>query len=278
MKKLLTALLTLLLIAGLSLPVFADVIYIPEDTFLNEHMMECTEVRRGFRALTDVTIYESPESNRVEGLIPQGKGIHVYYQYIDSSGNAWGYVEAHMEFWSEDGVFENGTRYAYGWIPMAYMELIYDHISFEEDYGHLFVEESGELDEAYVGQTIYFWNYPGDESGNQIPVEAYPPDYWHTYTDEAGRVWGYTGYYMGWKGYWFCIDDPTADFDTLFPEGAPQVEITEPGETEPTLPAEQIVPQPSAGTILLRTGVTVAVIACVIITVGILVGMKKKSE
>lgn len=276
MKGILKIMLTLLLIAGLSVPVFADIIYIPEDDFLNGHMMDCVEIRRGFRALTEVPIYKSPELNKVEGMIPEGEEIFVFYQYDDPLGNTWGYVEARMSDWTDKGAFDNGTQYAYGWIPMAYMELIYDHISFEEDYGHLFTQASGVLDEAYVGQTIYFWNYPGDESGYQVPVEAYPPDYWHTYTDEDGRVWGYTGYYMGWKGYWFCMDDPTADFDALFPSGAPQVKITEPGETSPTLPVEEIVPQPSAGTKLLRTGITVAVVVCIGVTVIMLVKMKKK--
>lgn len=263
MKRIIVLLLSLMLAAGLTVPVFADLIWIPEDPFLHAHMSECTRTDRSFRALTDTPIYESPESNKVLMTLAEGEAIWIYYTYVDADGNHWGNCE-------------DTTDWITGWIPLAYTELVYDHISFEEDYGHLFTQESGTLDEAYVGQTIYFWNYPGDESGTQVPVEVYPPDYWHTYTDEEGRVWGYTGYYMGWKGYWFCIDDPTADFDTLFPEAAPEVEITEPDETAPTLPAGQIVPKPSADAMVLRIGVGAAVIGCVGLTALTL--MKKRKN
>ncbi len=265
MKRLFSLIFALVLMLSMSTAVLADVIWIPDDLFLNQHMKDCERTDRSYRALTEVKVYEDPESRKVLWTMVEGDTCWIYYTYEDADGNLWGCTE-------------NIETCEVGWIPLAYTELVYDHISFEEDYGHLFTQESGVLDETYVGQTIYFWRYPGYEFGYQVPVESYPPDYWHTYTDEDGRVWGYTGYYMGWKGYWFCVDDPTADFATLFPNGAPEVEITEPDETEPTLPIEEIVPEPSQKTREVYTILTVGVILCVAVSAVLLVRAKKKSK
>lgn len=265
MKRLIILLLSVCLMASLSTTAFADLIFEPEDPFFEDHRKDCERIDRSYRALTEVTVYESPESADVEGTLKEGDAAWIIYSYTDSNGNQWGYCEN----------YETDLQ---GWLPMAYTELIYDGISFEEEYGHLFVEETGELDMKYTGHHIYFWNYPGSETGYQISVGGSVPAYWHTYTDEEGRVWGYTGYYMGWKGYWFCLDNPTADFNTLYPEGQSQKADFAPGKPDPTFPAEEIVPQPSSESNLLRFGITAAVIACVCVTAVMLVKMKKKKN
>lgn len=263
MKRLTTILLSLLLLLSLSATAFADVIYIPEDPFLESHVLECDEMRRGFRALTEVTVYQSPESAIKAGTLAQDEMVHIYYTYTDGRGNQWGYCED----------YESGVS---GWLPMAYTELVYDFISFEEDYGDLFLSESGQLGPEYCGQEIRFWSYPGSETCSTHPLsqqaEEYRPEYQQVYTDDAGRRWGYIGYYMGHRNCWICLDDPTADFETLYPSGAPEVEITEHGETEPTLPEEPIVPAQSMTNVL----ICLAVIATVAVTVVLLIKLKKQ--
>lgn len=272
MKNLMTVLLTLLMVAGLSVPVFADVIYIPEDPFLEEYLNESQRMDRAYRALTEVTVYESPESDKKLGTLAKDESVFIYYVFTDARDNQWGYCERYNS--------ETYDLQFSGWLPMAYMELVYDYISFAEDYGDTFRNEEGQLSEAYADDTVWFWNYPGSESGDPFDMAAwaddYLPEYHNIYQDEQGRSWGYVGYYYGHRNFWICLDEPTADFDTLYPSGAPQVEITEPGQTDPTLPAEEIVPQLSAGTRLLRTGITVAVVVCIVVTAVMLVKMKKK--
>lgn len=268
MKKLLTLMLALILLLSLIPAARADVIWIPEDLFLEQHMAECIRTDRAFRALTDTPVYESPQSDRVVWTLAEGESVWIYYTYTDAEGNRWGNCEQSI-----------GAET--GWIPLAYTELVYDYISFEEDYGHLFEtpEETLTLDSGFDGQEIRFWEYPGSESGYTGTVNGeYLPSFGYLYTDAGGRQWGYIGYHMGWRNVWVCLSDPTADFAALYPEGAPLVEVTEPGETDPTLPAEPIVPQNAPGTVALRLGVSVAVVLCVAVTIALLVRMQKKKN
>ena len=264
MKRLTTIFLALLLIVSLSVPAFADVIYEPDDYFLSQHLDESDRLDRNFRALTEVTVYKSPESAKELWTMAQGDAIHIYYVYTDAQGNLWGYCENYEEDLQ-------------GWLPMAYMELIYDYISFEEDYGDSFLAMDGQLDEEYADDMVWFWNYPGSETGETFDMASwasdYFPEYHQVYKDDQGRSWGYVGYYYGRRNFWICLDAPTADFETLYPAGAPEVE---PSQPEPTLPAEEVTPQPSSGTAALRTGVTIAVAVCVVATVVLLARMKKK--
>lgn len=266
MKKLIAFLLSLFLLLSISITAYADVIYIPEDPFLEDHMDECQRINRSYRALTEVTVYKSPESSDAEGTLKIGDAAGILYIYTGSDGNQWGYTE-------------NYETDVSGWVPMAYMDLIYDHISFDEDYGHTFRQEEGQLSQDFAKEVVRFWNYPGSESGYEFDMAAwsadYLPEYSQVYQDEAGRSWAYVGYYFGYRNFWICLDDPCADFAALYPQGGPNVEIT---ESAPTLPAEEIVPKPSSGTTLVRVSVTFAVLICVCTTVVLLVKMKKRNK
>lgn len=264
MKRLITLVLALILVLGLSATAWADVLWIPDNTFLNQHMEECPRTDRNYRALTGVTVYRSPEDDKVMWTIPEGESWHVYYTYEDADGNLWGCVENP----------ENGNA---GWIALAYTELVYDYISFAEEFGHLFVipDERVVLDETYAGQVVLFWSYPGSETGYPRQVEAdYMPGFDQLYTDALGRVWGYVGYHMGFRNVWVCITDATADYDTLYPaDSTPEVSVTVPSVPDPTLPAEEIKPAKAP----FPMGLTVAIIGCVSITV-VLLTRKKKSR
>ena len=270
MKRLTTLLLALVLMISLSATAFADVIYEPMDEFLLDHYDQCDAVRRNYRALTEVTVYQSPEdSMAIAGTLAEGTSIHIYYSYTDSQNNLWGCCENYEDNWA-------------GWVPMAYMELVYDYISFEEDYGQAFVDQSGQLPAEYAQSKVWFWKYPGSESGFEFDMGSwgseYLPEYHQVYEDDHGHTWGYVGYYMANRNFWICLDDPSGNYDTLFPGGAPEVDIIQPGETEATLPAQEIVPQMSSGGLALRIGVGAAVVICVAFTVILLVRMKKKSK
>lgn len=267
MKRLITLVLALVLVLGLSATARADVLWIPDNAFLNQHMDECPRTERNYRSLTEVTVYESPEDGTVMWTIPEGESWHVYYTYEDANGNLWGCVENP----------ENGNA---GWIALAYTELVYDYISFAEEFGDEFItlDKVGQLPEEFRDDVVMFWSYPGSEIAYEFNLgqwaSEYYPEYDTVYEDALGRRWGYVGYYMGHRNFWICLDDPTADYDTLYPAGTtPEVSVTQPDETEPTLPAEEIKPAKAP----FPMGLTVAIIGCVCITV-VLLTRKKKSR
>ena len=268
MKRLLSVFFAWTLLLSMSFAAHADVIWIPRNSFLEGHMEQSERTDRAFRALTEVTVYESPESDKELWKIPEGESVWIYYTYKDPDGNLWGCTENP----------ENGAA---GWFPLAYAELVYDFISFEEDFGHSFLalEEPGQLSEEYRNSVVFFWDYPGSESFTEFDMASWAgeslPEYFTVYQDTLGRQWGYVNYYYGLRNFWICLDDPTADYDTLYPAGTtPEVAATQPDETEATLPAVEIKPASTR----IPAGLTVAIIGCVCVTTALLIRMKKKSK
>ena len=272
MKQLITLVLALVLVLTMTVTAFADVLWIPDNLFLNQHMGECERSDRSYRALTKVTVYRSPEDGKVLWTIPEGDAWGVYYTYQDADGNLWGLVED----------YECGEA---GWIALAYTELVYDYISFEEDFGHTFqrLDEMEQLPEEYLDDMVIFWNYPGSESFTEFDIASwaseYLPEYHVIYEDTLGHCWGYVEYYYGRRNFWICLDNPTADYNTLYPAGTtPEVAVTEPGDIPETLPTEAIVPQVSQKTKEGYIFIAVSVLGCVLVSGALLLRAKKKSR
>lgn len=253
------------LLSAMILPMSAsaDVIYTPFDSFYEENYDDCDYVNRSFTATGpngEVTLYESPESAKEEAVIANGEALYVSVTYTDADGITWGCCEQ----WDSDIL---------GWAPMDYLTVIYDGISFDEEYGHLFEETDAELSEEYRGQIIYFWKYPGSEDyiDFEIWADGSMPVIRELYTDADGRTWGKCPYHYSVRGYWINLDDPTADFETLYPEMTetePATDVTEPQEE-----VAEIVPKESWTTKII---VTVAVIAVVAVTAVLLFVLKKE--
>ena len=95
------------------------------------------------------------------------------------------------------------------------------------------------------------------------------------YEDPDGILWGcWENFETGDSG-WICLDDPTADYDTLFPEVEPPTEptIEETQATEiPTEPVAEIVPKKTVNVPLLVGAVSLVVAA----TGGMLFALKRK--
>lgn len=244
-----------------ALLVHADIIWEPDDNFYNQNASECTYVNRVYTANGPdgiVIVYKSPESPQVVTQIDNGTQIYISYTYQAPDGIVWGIYEDFV-----GGI----TRWITGWIPMDYMALVYDSISFAEEFDADIVAQDGGLDDAYLGQEIYLWKYPGSTEQHLMPSEDYLPSYSSVFVDEEGRSWGNVGYYFGMKNTWVCIDQPTADFDTLYPEGAPQRGTEQAGSTERIVPGQN-----NAATIL----TVVLVLAVVLITAGLLVILRRR--
>ncbi len=248
-----------------TLSVRADLIWEPQDSFYRTHAESCTYVTRRFTAKGpdgQVIVYKSPESPKVIATLENGTEVWVSYTYLDRDGVLWGIHE--------------GSREETGWMPMEYMQVVYDFVSFEEEYGAEIVEQTGRLGEEYKGKDIFFWNYPGSEEYTATPMDGQEmPEYDRTFTDEKGHIWGIVGYYYGMGNSWICVDQPTADYEELYPDGGPgigtQTEDGNPGSQG----SERIVPKRNAGTVILTTALVAAV---AFVTAGLLVVLKRRSK
>lgn len=221
----------------------ADVIWEPDDSFYRKHAEECSYVNRLYTANGPdgvVIVYRSPESPEVVDEWENGYQVSICFTYEGGDGIVWGIYDDY--------------RGKCGWMPMDYMEVVYDSISFSEEYADEIVTQSGELDGKYGGKDIFFWEYPGAESGYTVTVGEDTPQYRSMYTDGNGNRWGKVGYYYGLKNVWVCMDHPEADYGELYPEGVSvqggkedssslgnEEEQTEPGG-ERNVPEEQSKP------------------------------------
>ena len=141
---------------------------------------------------------------------------------------------------------------------MDYLLLKYDSQAFREEFADRIRTESGTA--AECGPDTFFWNYPGSEDATTFSVEGdYLPEYQQVFTDDGGREWGYIGYYMGIRDVWICLDAPTANYDTLYKDAAPQA-VTHPVKPDPgTLP--NIKPDGIAMETILLAAAAVAVLS-----------------
>lgn len=271
MKKWLCFLGTFICFLFCVLPVRADVIWEPEDAFYEKHSSMCTYVNRCFTANGPegtVTLYKSPESPKVIDTWENGYAVYISYTYMDSDGILW-------------GIYEGRESKQTGWVPMDYMKVVYDHISFREDYGSEIVDESGDLEEQYREGRVCFWDYPGSKEYYAMNLADWPdlPGYTGVYTDEKGYRWGFVGYYYGRRNFWICLDQPVADYEQLYPDGGPQIGAqAEAADAEYQSPEEQgterIVPKQDKGTVFLVTGL----VALVVIVTAVLLVVLRKAE
>lgn len=204
-----------------TLSVKADLIWEPIDSFYNEHSSECVYVNRQFTANGPdgkVILYVSPEVPEPVAVWENGYTAVVSFTYEDKDGILWGIYDD----------YEGMT----GWMPMDYMEVVYDSISFREEHAAELVEQSGELEGVASGEEFYFWKYPGSERCSAVTMEDYAPEYYSVYTDERGHSWGCVGYYFGTRDVWVCLDEPTADYAQLTGVDSEDGEAAQKGETD----------------------------------------------
>ncbi len=234
----------------------ADVIWEPyEDSFYRNHWEECEHVNRSYRANGpggEVILYESPESAKEITHWENGTSGYISFTYTDADGIVW-------------GVYNNGDVSESGWMPMEYMVVVYDSISFAEEFDDVIVEENGTLDNVNY-EEMYFYSWPGAEQAVIMDITGYVPEYYRTFVDEEGRKWGNVSYHYGIRDHWVCLDAPVAEFDELWPDGAPQRggEVTEPEDA-----GKRIVPENEnvnkVPFVILMVGVVVVVTAVLLV-------------
>ena len=181
----------------LMLPVSADVIWTPENSFYETHWEECEYVGRtyeirGYEGHTPV--FAAPEGTQ-SGTMENGEKVLI--QFVWSGQQDWGYAVAEAKE---------------GWVPMDDLSLVYDSQQFMEDYAdQLQTVEPVEVD---FHQALLYAYPNGPQKFVLEEVEQYQSFsemFTTIHTDENGLRWGYVGYYMGHQNGWVCLDDPMSE-------------------------------------------------------------------
>ncbi len=250
----------------------------PSEPFFVEHMEECITENREYYANGpngQVIIYESPASSKLVGTMKNGEVVRVDYVFTNDAGVTWGFCEFEGEF---------------GWLPMPYMVVVYDYISFEEEYANQFKIESdhvssgdGSYDfyQEYDGlwrRMIKFWSYPGSSDKLTLVLEKESSmtslRYIKTFIDEDGLKWGFVDYFAGKTiNRWVCLSvgyKMFADFEELYPmpEWAPirDKRVIEPYTGEEIFPDdyEEVQRMQKVRTVAISIGIVVVAAAVIL--------------
>ena len=242
MKRIRTLLLALTLLAALTVPALADVIWEPENSFFQTHRAECDYVYdHRYEAQANAAVCADPSRQNAVGTVPAGETRFFDWLWTDAAGALWGYSE-------QDG----------GWLRLSDFRRLYTESVFYAEHADAIVDEEGALPLS-TERAFCSYTFPG--SGTTTGARFGGPDsaglddptfrYQKTYTDEAGRKWGLASF-SGRYHIWVCLTDP---LDDALPATAPKyageaaqtppapapVEPAEPTTeptTEPVLPAE----------------------------------------
>ncbi len=237
MKKLLSIAAALLVISALALPIYADMIVEPGDSFGDSHMNECTYLYRQYVANGEsgyVTIWESPISSQQNMNVVNGTILRGGWHYEDAAGETW------LCVWSVDD--ESSQDDPFGWVKESECAVVYDYISFQNEHeDEIYETDCSVYDENFEGiDSFTSWNYPngkveytysGEMTGYFREYLDYVSSCWD---DDSGRTWQYVGYFNGYRNFWVCLSDPGFEGDAV---GAADTEI---GDAE-NVPAGDVI-------------------------------------
>lgn len=254
MRRFFSGLWTLAMLLALTVPAYADLMWEPSgDRFYESHRDQCEYNTRSYYANGSegfVTLWDAPNGSMVKAQYENGEILWVGYTYQGK----WALVSR----WEDGGEIS-------GWVPMADLYLVYDHISFEEEYTDQIRPYNGEFAD-YDGnvEAVNFYKYPGApeitqtwETGtdwhvldNLIGTAESDSYISQVFTDEDGRTWGYVGYMYGRLNAWFCLDEPDG---MDFPVREVSAQELTPPQT-PVLPAGGYVPYALVAVVVVATG------------------------
>jgi len=203
----------------LTVPVFADVIWEPDNQFYREHADACEYHNRSYLANSPqgyVDLCKAPGST-VTVRVDNGQTLHANFLYED-----WAYVT---------------TQDAEGWAELDQLSLIYDGISFAQEYSDQILPSDASVTAPLLtdyiqsgGTTLVCWPYPNaavysycNSNGADMLEALLEYGFSSVFTDEEGHLWGYCGYLYGFRDFWVLLDDPGAgDGVTPAPEDSPE--------------------------------------------------------
>jgi hypothetical protein len=238
-------------------PVNADVIWTPNDDFMNEHYQECEQLERMYIANGGegyVEIKKNPKSKETVANVENGTEFYVSFTYKDDKDRVWGVVE-----------YQDST----GWIIMEKLAVIYDDISFMEEHKGDIQAYRGEFDDFDPGEElIQFYQYPGSGTPQSaMNLQEERPEFDYAYEDSEGRLWGHVNYYYAHRG-WICLSDP---INANIPGSKEEPEVT---LIPPTAELPDIIGSPASTEII----ILVLLVAAVVIGTGVMIRIfwKKK--
>lgn len=188
----------------LAVPAAADVAYMPRDDFLEKHWKDCEYVSRWYWTNGGegyVLAHKTPDSAEATPL-PNGEKYYISSVYKGK----WGVLEYDRD--TLENKLSGGSSVS-GWVLMSGMTADYDASAFEADHGREFGYDTVTV--SFEGENVYIYKYPGsgemvyelEQSFFREPISFSP-----TFTDPAGRKWGFCPYHYGLKSFWICLDDP----------------------------------------------------------------------
>ncbi len=202
-KRILCILLALVCLCSTAL---ADVIYEPENAFYEHHRDECEYVSRNYIVPESGAEVCVKPGGKPLGSYAAGESVYVDYLYTDpNTGERWGLCQ-----------FYGGKGWEDGWVCLTGLQVVYDYRDFAADHGEAFYEPAeDEVPAIELSETVtVLWPYPGaakpDTEITPEQADGLPLQFWTLFDDEAGRTWGYLGYWRGWRNKWVCLSDPSA--------------------------------------------------------------------
>ena len=182
----------------------ADVIVEPQNDFFFAHRNDCVYVGRSFYVNSEsgsVSLKKEPGSNYEVSVCENSEVLYISHTY-DYNGEIWGAAE----------IYDEKSRWVYGWVQMNQLTPVYDYISFAEDHQNEFSPYTGNYEELSTAEQIVAWTYPcsGNISGTfthnindyikDLKDSVFTPQ---VYKDEQGREWVYV-----FNSYWICLSEP----------------------------------------------------------------------
>ena len=303
MKRLLSLLVCIVLCVVLAAPVFADVLWVPENDFLHSHESECEYVDRGFsvknyglsaQELLErqyancgyvvnspkgyTWVYEDPESGKALAQALNGTVFAVAWTYQGQ----WGVVEFHL---SDDVAISGYGHDQTGWIKLEDCYAYYNADTFRNEHFKQ-LKYDQEAVEAFIeslemDQALQFYSYPGSgEITSQLSVRSedalneikntFDPDM--MFQDENGLWWGHVGKYFGVRRDWLCLSDPTNANLPDMHRAAPTIYPAKKSDLSP----EEASPSPKTGEQTRNLTIAGVLVAAVAAVSGVLIARLKK--
>lgn len=196
-KKIIAAILCTAAAVGFAPAANADIIWEPskKDRFFHDHYDEMVNAsQRSYNITKDTDIYEDPDG-KIVGTVKADSEQVICYKYTDKHGVLWG------------GFYDTEDYDNILWIDLDDFEVIYDHISFNEEHA----DEIYPYDNSYSAldsdEPVTLYEYPDSEKSSIM--EKHPRD-WTSYIQalykDETSVWGYISYMWGEKG-WVILEN-----------------------------------------------------------------------
>ncbi len=267
-KKTIGAAIAFVLLLGTALPASADIIYEPDDPFYQTNMEKCETDYMG--ACYEICakdgkadLYKSPEDKTVTATLENGRSFWANTYYTDDNAVTWVFAELGSEA---------------GWISENALFRYYDNQMFEEDYGSEIKNPGEELQDLDFTEysEIVIYSYPNAQNafGSLEPNENFGVS--RVYTDALGRNWGYCGFYMGRRSFWFSLDAPGATPEVLYQTGALEPDTREKVQGEPVAPEGNAFSGNTMKLLISLVGGTCGI--AVVVLILMLIGKSRKKK